>query len=661
MSNAHRIPLILAVFSLATATAHATELDDAKALAKSASSDTNVYYISPTGLAAPTCISVNACDKPERERWLIGRDATRLAAAAQKQGTASPTAGSNLLVLKVPAAAETGAAPPAPTAPAAPAAQPSPTLAPSSASPKDVATRYLSRSSASTLNDAHSGVASETLQILGQIVADRASGAAVAAVLARLRDKLKCDPKETSPLPRVCEVLKTVRLQDLAGAGDTLLAALVADIFAKFQGNIKNAHAKAEVEAALALLATALPELNRARRDLDAPNASGVGRRLFDKMLLQFAGAKVTDGLLRGASDATWSTWSRGQKTVGVAAIAYGECMTRTRDGQPVTLATLPSPQECATSRYVQEAAKFLGVDERDGELRLRAEALVSQVIAAQTLLSKSDTPLWRQRTTHAIDAAFDVICLLTDSSAPPANAEADLPALPACPAEIPAKAPASTIEWLSTAHYFMASAVDGDINGLLVAGATVIGDDERKGLRLLAGVLRYAQTYTGETGKNPDAHERRVKLLEDLTEDMTDRTEREGDCVWSLGGALALLGGGRIPLEDGEDEAILGPVSLPLGLGFQQVGGGVHLLVGIVDLGQYVAWKPGLEVTEPNVEDALSPSLSVGYAWGTSFPAFVAATAGYTPHYAFSSTSNKGSLNLGITTGVYVPLLDVN
>lgn len=230
----------------------------------------------------------------------------------------------------------------------------------------------------------------------------------------------------------------------------------------------------------------------------------------------------------------------------------------------------------------------------------------------------------------------------------------------------------------LALTQPMVVSLIQRDTNSLITAithALDVIGADktlakDRKRIfALLGGLLNYAETYLPRKSADAAAssttesslHEQRTKILESLTRTMTDRAGREGDCVWSLGGALQAVVAARIPLEKHESIALHGSISLPLGFGVQTVGGGIHFMVGIVDLGQYVSWDSSFEVAKPYAEDALSPSLSLGYAWGDSFPLFAAATAGYSPHYRFSSTSSKGSLNVGATLGFYVPLLDLN
>ena len=171
-------------------------------------------------------------------------------------------------------------------------------------------------------------------------------------------------------------------------------------------------------------------------------------------------------------------------------------------------------------------------------------------------------------------------------------------------------------------------------------------------------------------SGASPeDAHKQRTALLESLTRDMTVRTDRGGDSIFSLGGSLRVVGGGRIGRSvDGKHPAALAsPLSLTLGFGldylFADSRNGIHLEAGVLDLGQYLAWDEGLKLSTPDLGAALSPSFTIAYFWHRELPVFLGATVGYTPSYDFTADGSKphGAFNAGVTLGVYVPLFDVN
>jgi hypothetical protein len=191
---------------------------------------------------------------------------------------------------------------------------------------------------------------------------------------------------------------------------------------------------------------------------------------------------------------------------------------------------------------------------------------------------------------------------------------------------------------------------------------------------------VQYAETYSTKSGEtDKEVHERRTKILESVTADITDRTGREGDVVFSLGGSLGVVGGGRIPLGPGTPVAAT-PFSLSLGMALQTVASGhtpgLHLEFGIVDLAQYVSFQydpkggedqqsSAVVVAKPDPLAMISPSLKLGVQWGNQIPIFVAAGVGYSPLYQFKTTDanapQRGALTVGLNVGAYVPLYDAN
>src|SRR5262249_32405186 len=95
-----------------------------------------------------------------------------------------------------------------------------------------------------------------------------------------------------------------------------------------------------------------------------------------------------------------------------------------------------------------------------------------------------------------------------------------------------------------------------------------------RRALRLMGALLQYAETFSKEGTKDEaqSLNDRRPKTLESLTREMTDRTGRENDSIFSLGGSLRGVGGVRLD-PSGAKPTILGPLSLPLGIGYQSAG----------------------------------------------------------------------------------------
>lgn len=517
----------------------------------------------------------------------------------------------------------------------------------------------------------------EALQIAGQIVADRASGAALELVRSRLTNGL-CEGAMRGKFESACAVIRSIRLQDLAGSGRALLEALASDGLALIARRLP-ASMKAPAEGAagrrrgagepdvaqrntrtgpvrrslpaspsarcepstpppdaasstLALLGSAvMPEIMRAAEGrASSASTDLVARQLLETQLRMLEQAVRCDG---GSA----RNLTRGQRAVLLAGIAVGECMAA-------------KLHDCEVSGSLARAAETFAID--DLEIAYTAERLAIHTLETMMLDDVGEID-WRGRMLRTLDAAFETTCLIS----------ADGDRLDTCPAAIPSATPAHRAQWLSAARALLGGLIESDVNKVLSVLTGVAAHDDaagRRALRIAATVLRYARTYT-EKGDANAAHAERVELLEDLTADMTDRIDREGDWVVSLGGALQGAFGVRRPFDGDESSALFGPVALPLGIGLQTVGNGLHLHLGVVDLGQYLSWKAGPKVAKANVADALAPTLTVGYAWGTSFPAFAGVLAGYAPNFRPSDTANRGSIQVGATVGVYVPLLDLN
>jgi hypothetical protein len=262
-------------------------------------------------------------------------------------------------------------------------------------------------------------------------------------------------------------------------------------------------------------------------------------------------------------------------------------------------------------------------------------------------------TPGVRVRIDHALDAAFDASCLLANG-------------IGGCVPQQPGAQTRISTQVLVLIRAASGALLDGDTNALIgtaLAGVQLLEEDKpdlRRGLQLAAAILQYADTYVVADPTSDKAHESRVKLLQSITQEMTDRTGRSGDPIWSLGGALRVLAGARV----GSDVAFYGPIQLPLGFGYdgpQKDGCGFHLDVGLFDLGQYVSFNNSASVRTPEVAEALAPSLTLGAAWGKSFPLTFGVTVSYSPHFQFKDQGARGSFNAGLSLGMYVPLIDLN
>lgn len=552
-----------------------------------------------------------------------------------------------------------------------------------------------------------SAAAGEVLQILGQIVADRASEAAYQRARSEILKGLACetdtdkdgilDMADACPadkgdksedaakngcpaggaattkaarlrFPRTCRTISTLRLQELAMSQKVLVSALVSDVLYSFQRAITAPGAsELNVQAMIDLMADQLlPEIMQVAGASSSSAPSAIVWQIVDQGLTRLAQA----GTSKCTDDAC--------KAIVLSATALIQCRLDAVKAPPKERST--TLQSCPIEDVVSEIAQ--GSGDLNAATTATAKRIALDLLQAQTAVTSSGKPDSRARARFAVHAAFDVGCMyLSPKELKNGTCPAQLEPEEAVAADTADKKAKLVRRVASLSRLLIIAAIDGDTNTVL-AGLSKAVDvvveqldgaglsdaqkkDLKKGLRLTGAVLQYAETFVNTDKDSTNAlHERRTKILESLTREMTNREGREDDNILSLGGSLRALLGVRLD-PGGEKPMFLGPLSLPLGVGFQS-SGGLHLEIGIFDLGQYVSYQStstGFQVRQPEPVDVFAPSLSVGYYWGKSFPFFIAATAGYSPSYTFSKDATKtyGSVNLGLTSGVYVPLLDIN
>jgi hypothetical protein len=309
--------------------------------------------------------------------------------------------------------------------------------------------------------------------------------------------------------------------------------------------------------------------------------------------------------------------------------------------------------------------------------------AMLHQNIATGT--PRPDVPA---RIAHALDASVELACVqwttATGNETPSATVceDAALFSTPREAVAVTARGPRMLMRGARVLHAFLeddstdaafeASELVMDV--LVFQFADSIPTDRRRpfarALRLLGGLLTYAETYR-EVADDSDlaaGHEERRQILESLSAEFTNRNERRGDWIVSLGGSLRLNAGARFHNPEGTDigAAFWGPASLVLGFGVDLVPNpvGLHLEVGLFDLGQYLDFGDGVTLRTPSPAAAVSPSLTIAISFlGPQVPLFLGVTFGASPFPAEQTASDPGRrvLYLGGVAGFYVPLFDLN
>ena len=547
-----------------------------------------------------------------------------------------------------------------------------------------------------TVPEAQGGMAdviSEVVLILGEIVVERATNRAFELLKDKVEEGLACAlpeaPQQEAPkkegepppkpkvtlFPRTCEVVAPLRLQELAVTTSALQGAILQDAM-----SLGLQHAKALSGGKIAdddynflvrvIRAGLVPHLARPHRPLSSQEAHALVQDI-----LSYATAKA--GKEKPCAVKTEDEKHAVAAVVVTAGAALAACLES-------SLMPGVDPNNCAVMQFADRFAaqcSYIQGHSKAQEYTQHARIIAQHLYTASSARidgNPKGKPDVRIRMGHAVDAVFELSCRF-------AGLDAGCDSIPGSHQD------AQAIGILRTVSH---AAMDRDTNALIGAASRAFtlakaNADEtekaRRAFRVVGGVLQYAETYyqpatrkqegsgnveaVTDSDREEAAHASRRKILESLTEEMTDRTGRDSDTIFSLGGSLRATAGIRFPSERGEE--FEGPLSLPLGLGVQipltdKGGHGFHLEAGIVDLGRYVAIRDRT-LEKFDAGDALAPSFSAGYYWGQQFPFIVAASAIYQPLFVSAAQTNPalpesvGAWSLGINVGVYVPLFDLN
>lgn len=521
------------------------------------------------------------------------------------------------------------------------------------------------------------GVVTEGVQILGQIVADKASNAAFVRARDLLLKELHCQAansdtstgsttgSETVATPNfalTCATLSGVRLQDLAASRETLLLAFVTDIADQLHGRL-GAAGSSVYDGEVPLVREVLAGIGHTTTGHSDESAYLLSSSLVGSARRLGLGADFS------ASSVAEEATSPGNAAWVVGVAAFLRCRAASSAG-----GFSGDVRACPADEFAEQMLRGLRVVGEPPEPTPVELALARQTAMRLLFIhggSKSgDGGNPRTKLRAAVELGFDVACFQASGGRELCKSASTL-AVPN-----PSREP---IDRLSALRNILLSAVEGDTNAVMrdvalalkLVPGTGKADRYYKATRLLGTIADYSLTYTNPGEGTPEElHAARTKVLQSLVDEMTYRADRGGADIFSLGGALGLVGGLRMPFQGGGGITPASPLTLRLGVGFDHVpegdGPGFHFEASMVDLGQYLSWDAGegqpVRVLEPSPEALLSPSIAVGMAWGRELPWVLSAVANYAPSYsATGDTSHLGALSFGASLGVYVPLFDLN
>lgn len=197
-----------------------------------------------------------------------------------------------------------------------------------------------------------------------------------------------------------------------------------------------------------------------------------------------------------------------------------------------------------------------------------------------------------------------------------------------------------------------------------------------QKTFALLNALISYASSYreqdtNDENGDDNTAEiealrlEQRKKAMEQLLDTFADRTNRiAGETIVSAGvGVGFAVSSIKSDADAAFRSELLPALSLPLGIGIEYTSNpGVFLQIIALDVAQYANVDTHGQVAEANPATALYFGGTVGVRIGSpSIPFLIAVSGGYSPGLKLNDGQDRGMTRIGIFGGTYIPFIDFN
>jgi hypothetical protein len=470
-------------------------------------------------------------------------------------------------------------------------------------------------------------VGADVLRSVAQIVVNRTTRVGWTILRDTLESTAGCRAAQTR-FPATCKVLGTVPIRDLVASPFVLLHATVADFFIQASGKLPFG---------------AIPEIA-------ADSIEGAAVQWNHGELLGLADAfhaSILEHLKAKTMASTCASLpSRGDRALWVA----GMCVMETQNTRDMS--------GCDVERWTSQCGGGEATRDRIAQVMTLARRVLAQIKDREPDLADS------------IELTF----LVADQSLEGAAAGSAGAALD--PRKIEAREYLAGMkvaflglngkDWVQTtsgavrvirAIHRTQAVCAAEPEGV----ACVDAHNTEKLFTLLAAVGNYAETFDSNVKDTAAGAAAREKIIDDLVDRMVNRTDRTSGVVVSLGGNLGLVGGARTDFSSGAQIAF--PIQLGIGVGLDSYGegaGGFHGMLTAIDLGQYVTIQnDDLVVDDPAIESSVMLGLTLG-GWFAlrETPYYVGVFGGMSP---FVRANDEMTYELGLVTGLYVPLLDLN
>jgi hypothetical protein len=505
------------------------------------------------------------------------------------------------------------------------------------------------------------GIAEDALQAIGQIIIDKATAAAFDLLKKQVQGFLKCPGTGCSDdlwcFPATCKVIENIRFEEIVTARKVLYQGFIQDVLFNVSKKIDKVNLIGDEKEVVLLLKNIvmdilLEKLTNINRPLDSISIGIITERFFDFFIRKLEAPGNLKKEVLQAALAALTVWKartevQGSKLSKASMKLYLDKILKSLEGSHPHL---PTP---GSSEYFRV---------------LKAADLLHDAIVLAASVNKESIPkAWNNLADILFETTYYIVALPDNNGVIKDYQEARHDFLN------------ENINFTNATHIlFIAKdildgAINKDINTIINTVSMVLSKvdaSKRKAVKMIGVVLLYAQTYTDKSLDEKTAQAKRTQLISSL---VMERKVRDRGGVFSFGGSLRgvfQLNSWKKAIDEttGESKSTYGPFRLPIGLGFDWYWGksaGMHLEFDIIDLGQFTSFDGGTGVVEkPRLSDVFAPSATAGFFVGLGgYPLYLGLTYGYSPKYYIPEKDivKKGTLNWGITLGIYIPLIDFN
>lgn len=500
---------------------------------------------------------------------------------------------------------------------------------------------------------------------------------------------------EPLAFPRTCELVTTLRLEDLLASGKALLLALRDDLRFTLLGEAMrrlDQEAKLPVGVGTALLAFANAAIDHGGADELAVHAliESLGRDWLQVAVSALGNPKSRQALAAAHSvnSCDKNCLNDVRRSLEAATTGLAAVSLEAKDAVAVLLdygctarLAVAVLERCSAGGCTPSAiADYLQ--------RPQAHFSVEKELPASLCWSKADDTDTYRQAPEALAPARQLVLDGLRLVAPVAESKGAERAKAALrlAAELLRLAGGLEESTLQPAVEFAIALVDEDYGSALARLSGLLrahfANDKRVALRklssFLGAVASYAEVYRATKDSDPAAARKaRKAALESLIDSATDRAERGGDRVVSLGSNVGLAMTWS-SLYQRNDDALRQPtpgLRVPLGLSVQwlpqpRANYGLYLSAQLADLGQFVRRGDGADAMEDLTwADFVAPGLEAGLPLGFLDPAInLGLHLSYAPTLGLTTPGgdgverrSAGVWRFGVHLSYYVPFFDFN